>query len=942
MDATGDGIANLDGGALGGDAISMDQFCGTAGEFTLEALIRLPSLTGANREIICMDSSASPRPFQFRVTSTGQIEFNNIGTSGANPKVTIPTTGADAFVADQWFHVALTYDGAGTINVYWTRLDNARTGATLLQSFTDIPALVETGSAVLTVGNENRSTSGEGLTGFIDEVRISRIARGPTDMIFDTSAPPIPPTINPQPENMFLGVGETMTIQSHASGSPVLSYIWQKDGGTGFTNIPLQTLDILSLPVTPDTAGQYRYIVSNSYGSITSAVATVTVGGLFAGLFRTGFDDNYIQLEDGVVDPHYTLWDSADVAALGPDLIALPVTDNTYNANDENSRWISPYSTLGGTRGSFTYRTKFVVDSADPSAATLTASILTAGPTTILLNGKATGVANPTPPFPGPYRNLFTFTLTNGFVAGVNTLDFVVDNSSTAVNAVYGTVLRVTSIRGVGIALPAGLPSIETQPTSKTVKDGGRVTFSVVALGRAPLRYQWYDASSGAAIADATNWTLIYNPVSAGTQPSKYKVVVSNDSGSVTSSIVDLAIAAANQNPVVSDFYIVSYQGQSASISASTLYRNATDPDSDMMLFGPVDSMSTNAATYGTNNVEQSGVMVNYYPVEKYIGQDLFTYGISDIFGGSAVGLIKVLSLGAAASQMVLPGGTATFSVGLATPPAGYSFQWQRNGEDLAGKTGGVLTLSNLQLGDAGSYSLMVTAPDGTKWVSPIAGLSTVAPGSGTGLTGNYYNLTNGAANFEGPPVLTRVDAEINFAWAGAQPNELVSATDFMVRWHGKVQPLYSDVYTFSTATDDGSRLWVNGTLLVNDWTTHGVTTNSGTVALTAGAQYDIVVEYYQGTGGSGAYLLWQSEHQVPQLIPAYQLFPGTGLLQPTLSVALAGSTNVTVNWAGTFNLKAATSVTGPWTDIGTNTIGPMTFDIQGNAQRYFRLATPQ
>jgi len=261
---------------------------------------------------------------------------------------------------------------------------------------------------------------------------------------------------------------------------------------------------------------------------------------------------------------------------------------------------------------------------------------------------------------------------------------------------------------------------------------------------------------------------------------------------------------------------------------------------------------------------------------------------------------------------------------------------------DLAGKTGGVLTLTNLQLGDAGSYSIVVTAPDGTKWVSPIAGLSTVAPGTGTGLTGNYFNLTNGAANFEGPPVLTRVDAGINFAWAGTQPNELVSATDFMVRWHGKVQPLYSDVYTLSTATDDGSRLWVNGTLLVNDWTGHGVTTNSGTIALKAGEQYDIVVEYYQGTGGSGAYLLWQSEHQAPQLIPASQLFPGTGLLQPTLSVARAGSTNVTVNWAGTFNLKAATNLAGPWTDIGTNTIGPKTFDILGNAQRYFRLATPQ
>jgi hypothetical protein len=93
IDGNQNGVADLDAGVapFGADAIPMSSLCGPNGEFTLEALVNLPSLSGANREVICMDTSGSPRPFQFRITASGQIEFNNIGTSGANPKATIPT-----------------------------------------------------------------------------------------------------------------------------------------------------------------------------------------------------------------------------------------------------------------------------------------------------------------------------------------------------------------------------------------------------------------------------------------------------------------------------------------------------------------------------------------------------------------------------------------------------------------------------------------------------------------------------------------------------------------------------------------------------------------------------------------------------------------------------------------------------------------------------------
>ncbi len=245
IDANGNSVADVDtsGTAPGEDRVSGSTFTGLSGEFTLEALVNFPSLTGANREIISMDNSsgATSRPFQFRLTSTGQLEFNNIAVSGVNPKTSLPTTGPDAFVPNQWFHVALTYDGAGVLTFYWTKLDNARTQATVLEVHS-VSTVDLSGEAVLTIGNENRNTSGEGLLGLVDEVRVSDIARSAIDMVFDPTVEEIPPAIDPQPEDQFLGVGETLTIVSHASGSAPLTYRWQKGSGGSFTDIPGRNL----------------------------------------------------------------------------------------------------------------------------------------------------------------------------------------------------------------------------------------------------------------------------------------------------------------------------------------------------------------------------------------------------------------------------------------------------------------------------------------------------------------------------------------------------------------------------------------------------------------------------------------------------------------------------------------------------------------------------
>jgi hypothetical protein len=146
--------------------------------------------------------------------------------------------------------------------------------------------------------------------------------------------------------------------------------------------------------------------------------------------------------------------------------------------------------------------------------------------------------------------------------------------------------------------------------------------------------------------------------------------------------------------------------------------------------------------------------------------------------------------------------------------------------------------------------------------------------GSGTGVTGDYFNTqTLPAAGTT--PTLTRTDTRIDFNWSGA-PATSLPADRFSVRWRGKIQPRFSGSYTFYTTSDDGVRLWVNGQRLVDNWTNHGSTENSGTITLTAGTQYDLLMEYYEATGGAVARLSWAGANgcEPKAVVPQSQLFP--------------------------------------------------------------------
>jgi Concanavalin A-like lectin/glucanases superfamily/PA14 domain/Glycosyl hydrolases family 2, sugar binding domain/Glycosyl hydrolases family 2/Glycosyl hydrolases family 2, TIM barrel domain len=151
------------------------------------------------------------------------------------------------------------------------------------------------------------------------------------------------------------------------------------------------------------------------------------------------------------------------------------------------------------------------------------------------------------------------------------------------------------------------------------------------------------------------------------------------------------------------------------------------------------------------------------------------------------------------------------------------------------------------------------------------------------GLRGDYYTSTAPGAFDFGELKATVVDPNLDFADLEGTLTELAGRNDDVtVRWTGRIQPQFSEAYTFSMIGDNGFRLWVNDQLIidhwVDDWDNEQV---SQPVALQAGQKYDIKVEYFEHSGGSNLHLRWQSASQPKAAVPADALYLPVGFDPP-------------------------------------------------------------
>lgn len=273
------------------------------------------------------------------------------------------------------------------------------------------------------------------------------------------------PRMVTQPVGGLALVGDNFTLTAVADGTAPLSYQWHRNGEplAGKTEPTLAFA-----PVVRADAGDYTLVVSNARGTVTSAVATLQVLDRVPGLFNTGVDATGAVLEDGATDPHYKLTLNADDPAVtGPivqDSTVFPISDGTWVRNSDRSKWIGPrFETSAAAGGDYTYELTFDLTGFDPTTAILLGGWATDNlGTDLRLNGTSTGLQNGS-----QFGSLTPFTVTTGFQAGVNKLEFLVNNAS----------LGYTGLRVENLRLGA-LPASTTPPTLTIQASGNNVVLS--------------------------------------------------------------------------------------------------------------------------------------------------------------------------------------------------------------------------------------------------------------------------------------------------------------------------------------------------------------------------------------------------------------------------------------------------------------------------------
>jgi len=121
-----------------------------------------------------------------------------------------------------------------------------------------------------------------------------------------------------------------------------------------------------------------------------------------------------------------------------------------------------------------------------------------------------------------------------------------------------------------------------------------------------------------------------------------------------------------------------------------------------------------------------------------------------------------------------------------------------------------------------------------------------------TGMKGEYFDNMN----LSGQPVLTRIDAMVDFSFGTNSPAPGVPEDQFSVRWRGKIIPPET-IHHIGTSADDGSRLYLDGKLLIDDWTEHAEKPIRVEAELKPGKEYEVKFEYFENALGASARLTW-------------------------------------------------------------------------------------
>ncbi len=121
---------------------------------------------------------------------------------------------------------------------------------------------------------------------------------------------------------------------------------------------------------------------------------------------------------------------------------------------------------------------------------------------------------------------------------------------------------------------------------------------------------------------------------------------------------------------------------------------------------------------------------------------------------------------------------------------------------------------------------------------------------------GDWYAEYFTNRDLAGAPAITRYENALNFNWKSGSPDSRIPADNFSARF-ARDEWFEAGTYRFSYRSDDGVRVWVGNTLVVDDWHDQEASWSFADHFISQGTQH-VRVEYYEHGGGASLQVSWQ------------------------------------------------------------------------------------
>ena len=504
---------------------------------------------------------------------------------------------------------------------------------------------------------KNASISGGQDRGWLDEVRF-------------TGSPAV---ITTHPVSQSVDSGSTVTFNVAAAGSTPLSYRWRLEGvdladGPGVSGSGTATLTLSSVPVGP--AATYSVVVSNPFGNAVSSNAVLTVSAvvpLAEALDATGF--NWIT--------------TGTPAWRGQTAVTHDGEDAAHTGAVADGATTTFQTTVTGP-GSVSFWWKV---SSEPVNDLL--RFYLNGTKQIEISGEVDW-------------QFLTYTLGSGS----QLLEWRYKKSSSIAGGQdRGWVDQVTIVtNGSSVA-----PILVLQPVGRNIVGGTATSFSTLAVGSAPLGYQWQlngtNLLNGGGVSGVTTANLAISSAQAG-HAGLYTVVASNAAGTATSSgaLLNVVTSPTITNQPASQNVIA---GSTVNFTVGALGMPSLIYQWRLNGTNLVNGSNVSGAT--TAALKLTGVLMGQAGVYSV----LITNTADNTLSADAVLTVNTSPAFTLqpVSQTVTAGGSVLFTAG-ANGTAPLSYQWRLNGANLvdgpgfSGATSASLRLPNVLGSQAGNYSV--------------------------------------------------------------------------------------------------------------------------------------------------------------------------------------------------------------------------------------------